>query len=229
MQPHRIETFKLSRDKRLVEKLTDGVGVYLDPPDKAVALCVDEQAQIQALDRAQPELPLKKGRCGTMTPDYKGNATTTLLAALNTLEGTVIGTCYPRHRNIEFRKFLRHLDQTIPSDLAVHMILDNYGTHAHPKVKSWLAQHPRFHLHFTPTSASWLSLVEAWLRELIDKRIRRGAFGNVAELTTAIEEFIAVNNGAPKPFAWIATVDKMLAKAARCKAILETVHSCQVS
>ena len=224
LQPHRVETFKLSRDQRFVEKLTDVVGVYLNPPDKAVVLCVDEKSQIQALDRTQPGLPLKKGRCGTMTHDYKRNGTTTLFAALNTLEGTVIGTCYPRHRNIEFRKFLRHIDQTIPSDLAVHMILDNYGTHTHPKVKSWLTKHPRFHLHFTPTSSSWLNLVERWLRELTDKRIRRGAFGNVTELITAIEEFIALNNDAPKPFVWTATVDKILAKVRRCKAILETLH-----
>ncbi len=224
LQPHRVETFKLSRDKRCVEKLTDVVGVYLNPPDKAVVLCVDEKSQIQALDRTQPGLPLKKGRCGTMTHDYKRNGTTTLFAALNTLEGTVIGTCYPRHRNLEFRKFLRRIDQTIPADLAVHLMLDNYGTHTHPKVKSWLAQHPRFHLHFTPTSSSWLNLVERWFRELTDKRIRRGAFGNVKELITAIEQFIAANNGAPKPFLWTATVDKILAKVARCKAILETVR-----
>ncbi len=224
LQPHRVETFKLSRDKRLVEKLTDVVGVYLNPPDKAVVLCVDEKSQIQALDRTQPGLPLKKGRCGTMTHDYKRNGTTTLFAALNTLEGTVIGTCYPRHRNIEFRKFLRRIDQTIPSDLAVHMILDNYGIHTHPKVKSWLAKHPRFQLHFTPTSSSWLNLVERWFRELTDKRIRRGAFGNVAELITAINEFIAVSNHAPKPFVWTATADKILAKISHCKAILEAVH-----
>lgn len=224
LQPHRTETFKLSRDQRLVEKLTDVVGVYLNPPDKAVVLCVDEKSQIQALDRTQPGLPLKKGRCGTMTHDYKRNGTTTLFAALNTLEGTVIGTCYPRHRNLEFRKFLRHIDQTIPADLAVHMILDNYGTHSHPKVKSWLAKHRRFHLHFTPTSSSWLNLVERWFRELTDKRLRRGAFANVAELTSAIQEFIAVNNQAPKPFVWTATVDKILAKIRRCKAILEAVH-----
>ena len=161
LQPHRVKTFKLSRDKRFVEKLTDVVGVYLNPPDKAVVLCLDEKSQIQALDRTQPGLPLKKGRCGTMTHDYKRNGTTTLFAALNVLEGTVIGTCYPRHRNIEFRKFLRQIDQAIPPELAVHLILDNYGTHTHPKVKNWLAKHRRFHLHFTPTSSSWLNLVNA--------------------------------------------------------------------
>ncbi len=224
LQPHRVKTFKLSRDKRFVEKLTDVVGVYLNPPDKAVVLCVDEKSQIQALDRTQPGLPLKKGRCGTMTHDYKRNGTTTLFAALNTLEGTVIGTCYPRHRNIEFRRFLRQIDQSIPPELDIHMILDNYGTHKHPQVQSWLAKHQRFHLHFTPTSSSWLNLVERWFRELTDKRIRRGSFSSVPELIIAIEEFIAVNNDAPKPFVWTASVEKILEKISHCKAILETLH-----
>jgi len=224
LQPHRARTFKLSRDKRFVEKLTDVVGVYLNPPDKAVVLCVDEKSQIQALDRTQPGLPLKKGRCQTMTHDYKRNGTTTLFAALNTLEGTVLGTCYPRHRNIEFRKFLRQIDESIPAELDVHMILDNYGTHKHPKVQSWLAKHRRFHLHFTPTSSSWLNLVERWFRELTDKRIRRGSFASVPELIAAIEEFIAANNDAPKPFVWTASVKKILEKISRCKAILETIH-----
>jgi transposase len=224
LQPHRVKTFKLSRDKRFVEKLTDVVGVYLDPPDKAVVLCVDEKSQIQALDRTQPGLPLKKGRCGTRTHDYKRNGTTTLFAALNTLEGTVIGTCYPRHRNIEFRKFLRQIDQSIPAALDIHMILDNYGTHKHPQVQSWLAKHPRFHLHFIPTSSSWLNLVERWFRELSDKRIRRGSFSSVPELMLAIQEFIAANNDAPKPFVWTASVEKILEKVSRCKAILETLH-----
>ena len=224
LQPHRVKTFKLSRDKRFVEKLTDVVGVYLNPPDKAVVLCVDEKSQIQALDRTQPGLPLKKGRCGTMTHDYKRNGTTTLFAALNTLEGTVIGTCYPRHRNIEFRRFLRQIDQSIPPELDIHMILDNYGTHKHPQVQSWLAKHQRFHLHFTPTSSSWLNLVERWFRELTDKRIRRGSFSSVPELIIAIEEFIAVNNDAPKPFVWTASVEKILEKISHCKVILETLH-----
>ena len=224
LQPHRVETFKLSRDKRFVEKLTDVVGVYLNPPDKAGVLCVDEKSQIQALDRTQPGLPLKKGRCGTMTHDYKRNGTTMLFAALNTLEGTVIGTCYPRHRNIEFRKFLRQIDQYIPPELDIHLILDNYGTHKHPNVQSWLSKHPRFHLHFTPTASSWLNLVERWFRELTDKRIRRGAFASVPELIAAIEEFIAVNNDDPKPFVWTATVEKIMAKIGHCKAILETLH-----
>ena len=224
LQPHRVETFKLSRDKRFVEKLTDVVGVYLNPPDKAVILCVDEKSQIQALDRTQPGLPIKKGRCGTMTHDYKRNGTTTLFAALNTLEGTVIGTCYPRHRNIEFRKFLRQIDASIPSDLDIHLILDNYGTHKHPKVQTWLSKHPRFHLHFTPTSSSWLNLVERWFRELTDKRIRRGSFPSVPDLIAAITEFIEANNDTPKPFVWTASVEKILKKIGRCKSILETVH-----
>lgn len=224
LQPHRIKTFKLSRDKRFVDKLTDVVGVYLNPPDKAVVLCVDEKSQIQALDRTQPGLPLKKGRCGTMTHDYKRHGTTTLFAALNTLEGTVIGTCYPRHRNIEFRKFLRQIDQSTPAELDIHMILDNYGTHKHPKVQSWLARHRRFHLHFTPTSSSWLNLVERWFRELTDKRIRRGSFPSVPDLIAAIQEFIEANNDTPKPFVWTASVEKILAKIGHCKAILETLH-----
>lgn len=224
LQPHRVQTFKLSRDKRFVEKLTDVVGVYLNPPDKAVILCVDEKSQIQALDRTQPGLPMKKGRCGTMTHDYKRNGTTTLFAALNTLEGTVIGTCYPRHRNIEFRKFLRQIDASIPSDLDIHLILDNYGTHKHPKVQAWLAKRPRFHLHFTPTSSSWLNLVERWFRELTVKRIRRGSFPSVPDLIAAITEFIEANNDTPKPFVWTASVEKILAKIAHCKSILETIH-----
>lgn len=224
LQSHRTKTFKLSRDKRFVEKLTDVVGVYLNPPEKAVVLCVDEKSQIQALDRPQPGLPLKKGRCGTRTHDYKRHGTTTRFAALNTLEGTVIGTCYPRHRNIEFRKFLRQIDQRIPADLAIHLILDNYGTHTHPHVQSWLGKHPRFHLHFTPTSSSWLNLVERWFRELTDKRIRRGSFSSVPELIVAIQEFLSANNDAPKPFVWTASVEKILAKISHCKAILETLH-----
>ena len=200
------------------------VGLYLNPPDKAVVLCMDEKSQIQALDRTQPGLPLKKGRCGTMTHDYKRNGTTTLFAALDVLEGTVIGTCYPRHRNIEFRKFLRQIDHAIPPELDVHLILDNYGTHMHPKVKSWLAKHRRFHLHFTPTSSSWLNLVERWFRELTEKCIRLGAFANVPELIAAIEEFLAASNAEPKPFVWLASVEKILDKISHCKAILEAVH-----
>jgi transposase len=224
LQPHRVEGFKLSKDKRFVEKLTDVVGVYLNPPDKAVVLCVDEKSQIQALDRTQPGLPMKKGRCGTMTHDYKRNGTTCLFAALNVLEGKVIGSCYPRHRNIEFRKFLRQIDHDVPRDLDIHMILDNYGTHNHPKVKVWLEKHPRFHLHFTPTSSSWLNLVERWFGEITRKRIRRGVFRNVPELIAAIEDFIRLNNENPKPFVWTKKVDAVLEKIAHCKAVIETLH-----
>ena len=224
LQPHRFETFKLSKDKRFVEKLTDVVGVYLNPPDKAVVLCVDEKSQVQALDRTQPGLPMKKGRCATMTHDYKRNGTTCLFAALNVLEGKVIGSCYPRHRNIEFRKFLRQIDATVLGELDIHMILDNYGTHTHPKVKAWLEKHPRFHLHFTPTSSSWLNLVERWFGEITRKRIRRGVFHSVPELVAAIEEFIRINNENPKPFIWTKKVNAILEKVAHCKAVTGTLH-----
>ena len=224
LQPHRIKTFKLSRDKRFVEKLTDVVGVYLNPPDKAVVLCVDEKSQVQALDRTQPGLPMERGRCQTMTHDYKRNGTTCLFAALNVLEGKVIGSCYPRHRNIEFRKFLRQIDATVPAELAIHMILDNYGTHNHPMVKTWLEKHPRFHLHFTPTSSSWLNLVERWFGEITRKRIRRGVFRSVSELVVAIEEFIRINNENPRPFVWTKKVDAILEKVAHCKPVTGTLH-----
>src|SRR5512136_1327155 len=176
LKPHMIKTFKLSRDKRFVEKLVDVVGLYLNPPDKSLVFCVDEKSQIQALDRTQPGLPLKKNRCGTMTHDYKRNGTTTLFAALSMLEGTVIGSCRPRHRNGEFRAFLQQLDRTTPAGLDLHLIIDNYGTHKHPRVRSWTRRHPRFKLHFTPTSSSWLNMTERWFRELTDKQIRRGSF-----------------------------------------------------
>ena len=224
LQPHRVETFKLSKDKRFVEKLTDVVGVYLNPPDKAVVLCVDEKSQIQALDRTQPGLPMKKGRCGTMTHDYKRNGTTCLFAALNVLEGKVIGSCYPKHRNIEFLKFLRRIDRETPKELAIHMILDNYGTHNHPNVKKWLAKHPRFHLHFIPTSSSWLNLVERWFGEITRKRLRRGVFRSVPELVAAIDEYLRVTNENPKPFVWTKKVDEILEKVAYCKAVTETLH-----
>lgn len=224
LQPHRSETFKLSRDKRFVEKLTDVVGLYLNPPDKALVLCFDEKSQIQALDRTQPGLPLKKGRCGTMTHDYKRHGTTTLFAALNVLEGTVIGECMARHRHQEFLKFLRKLDRETPAALTLHLILDNYSAHKHDAVNRWLKRHRRFHLHYTPTSSSWLNLVERWFREITDKRIRRGSFHSVAELKQAIQEYLDHNNAQPKPFVWTASVDKILEKVGRCKAILETLH-----
>ena len=224
LQPHRTRTFKLSRDKRFVEKLTDVVGLYLHPPDKAIVLCVDEKSQIQALDRTQPGLPLKKGRCGTMTHDYKRHGTTTLFAALHVLEGRVIGQCLPQHTNHEFLRFLRRLDREFPRDLTLHLILDNYGTHTHPNVNAWLARHPRFVLHFTPTSASWLNLVERWFREITTKRIRRGVFHSVEDLVTAIDTYLRETNKNPKPFVWTASVETILAKIARCKATFETLH-----
>ena len=224
LQPHRVKTFKLSKDKRFVEKLTDVVGVYLNPPDKAVVLCVDEKSQIQALDRTQPGLPLKRGRCGTMTHDYKRHGTTCLFAALNVLEGKVIGSCYPRHRNVEFLKFLRKIDREVPKGLDIHMILDNYGTHNHPNVKKWLVKRPRFHLHFTPTSSSWLNLVERFFGELTRKRIRRGVFQSVPELVATIEEYIQINNKNPKPFIWTNKAEEIVIKVGHCKAVMETLH-----
>jgi transposase len=224
LQPHRIRTFKLSRDKRFVEKLTDVVGVYLDPPDKALVLCVDEKSQIQALDRTQPGLPLKKGRCGTMTHDYKRNGTTCLFAALNVLEGTVMGSCYPRHRNVEFLKFLRKINSETRKELDLHLILDNYGTHTHPNVKKWLEKHPRFHLHFIPTSSSWVNLIERWFAELTEKRVRRGVFKSVPDLIAVIEDFMRAYNENPKPFVWTKKVDQILEKVNRCKAIMNTLH-----
>ena len=224
LQPHRVKTYKLSNDKRFVEKLTDVVGLYLNPPDKALLLCVDEKSQIQALDRTQPGLPMKKGRCGTFTHDYKRHGTTPLFAALNVLEGTVIGECMARHRHQEFRKFLRKIDRETPSGLDLHLIIDNYATHTHPGVKSWLTKHPRFHLHPTPTSSSWLNLVERWFRELSQKRIRRGVFHSVGELVQAIQDYLQHNNTEPKPFVWTASVQKILEKVQNCRAIFETLH-----
>jgi transposase len=220
LKPHRVETFKLSNDKRFVEKLTDVVGLYLNPPEKAIVLCVDEKSQIQALDRTQPSLPMKPGRAGTMTHDYKRHGTTTLFAALNTLDGTVIGQCLPRHRHQEFLKFLRTLDREFPRKLELHLIVDNYQTHKHPNVDAWLAKHPRFHLHFTPTSSSWLNLVERWFSELTNKQIRRGVFHSVPDLIAAIENYLATYNQDTTPFTWTASVDSILEKIARARAAL---------
>lgn len=224
LEPHRIRTFKISRDRRFVEKLTDVVGLYLNPPDKALVLCVDEKTQIQALNRTQPSLPMKKGRCGTMTHDYKRNGITTLFAALNVLDGTVIGSCMPRHRHEEFLRFLRKINRGTPAGLDLHLIVDNASTHKHANVKAWLSKHPRFHLHFTPTSSSWLNLVERWFGELTRKRIRRDSFYAVSELIAAIEHYIKTNNEQPRPFVWTARIEEILAKMNHCKAILETVH-----
>ena len=224
LKPHLIKTFKISRDKHFVDKLYDVVGLYLNPPDKSLVLCVDEKSQIQALDRTQPGLPLKKGRCGTMTHDYKRNGTTTLFAALSMLDGQVIGECMPRHRHQEFIRFLTTIDVETPAELDLHMIVDNYATHKHPRVKSWLKRHPRFHLHFIPTSSSWANMVERWFRDLTDKRIRRGVFKNVPELIAAIQEYLANHNQHPRIFKWTAPVEQILAKVAKCKEALETLH-----
>ncbi len=224
LAPHRMRSFKLSRDPRFTEKLTDVVGLYLDPPDKAIVLCVDEKSQIQALDRTQPSLPLKRGRAGTMTHDYKRHGTTSLFAALSMLDGRVIGQCHARHRHQEFLAFLRRLDREFSRELDLHLIVDNYRTHSHPVVRAWLEKHPRFVLHFTPTSSSWLNLIERWFRELTQKRLKRGVFRSVPELVTAIEEFLAVHNDDPKPFVWTASAEAIVAKVSRCRAILETVH-----
>lgn len=224
LQPHRVRNFKLSRDKQFVEKLTDVVGLYLNPPDKALVLCVDEKSQIQALDRTQPGLPMKKGRCGTMTHDYVRHGTTTLFAALNVLDGTVIGSCFDRHRHEEFLKFLRQVDRETPDGMDLHLIVDNYSTHKHPKVKQWIKGHKRIRLHFIPTSSSWLNLVERWFGEITRKRIRRGAFKSVEELIEAIQSYIQINNKNPKPFVWTKRVDDILEKVTHCKASTVTAH-----
>jgi transposase len=223
IKPHRTKGFKLSRDPRFLEKLTDVVGLYLNPPEKALVLCVDEKSQIQALDRTQPGLPLKKGRCGTMTHDYKRNGTTTLFAALEVLQGKVVGQCYGRHRHQEFLKFLKRLDQEFPQDLKLHVVMDNYGTHKHPRVQNWIKRHRRFIPHFIPTSSSWLNLVERWFGELTGKRIRRGVFVSVEDLKQAIEEFLSAWNADPKPFVWTATVDSIVEKLNRCRQTLEKI------
>jgi transposase len=224
LKPHLVKTFKISNDKHFIEKLRDVVGLYLNPPENALVFCVDEKSQIQALDRTQPSLPLKKGRAGTMTHDYKRNGTTTLFAALNVLKGEVIGQCHERHRHQEFLKFLRKIDDATLKDLDIHCIVDNYGTHKHPKVQAWLTKHPRFHFHFIPTSSSWLNLVERWFGEITRKRIRRGAFQSVDQLVQAIESYIAHNNANPKPFVWTKKAEEIIEKVNHCKAVLETLH-----
>lgn len=224
LKPHLVRTFKLSRDTKFVEKLQDIVGLYLNPPQKSLVLCVDEKSQIQALDRTQPGLPIKKGRLGTRTHDYKRNGTTTLFAALSMLDGKVIGDCMPRHRHQEFIRFLKKIDAETPARFDLHLIVDNYSTHKHPRVKSWLQRHPRFHLHFTPTSSSWLNMVERWFREITDKRIRRGTFQNVPELIAAIKDYMDHHNQKPQVFVWSAPVERILTKIAKCKQALDAVH-----
>jgi transposase len=223
LKPHLHRTFKLSRDPKFLEKLTDVVGLYLNPPQKAVVICLDEKSQIQALDRTQPGLPLKKGRCGTYTHDYKRHGTTTLFAALDMLEGKVIGQCQPRHRHQEWLRFMRRLDGEYPEELTLHVIMDNYGTHKTPEVKKWLEKHPRFVCHFIPTSSSWLNMVERWFRELTDKSIRRGAFFSVPDLEKKIAAYLAAWNENPRPFIWTATVGEIVKKLARARQKLETI------
>ncbi len=224
LKPHRVETFKLSTDPEFVRKLRDVVGLYLNPPEHALVLSMDEKSQIQALERTQPLLPLRPGIPARQTHDYQRHGTTTLFAALNILEGTVIGRCLPRHRHVEFLRFLDQIDRSVPARLDVHLILDNYGTHTQPKVKTWFAHRPRYHLHFVPTGATWLNLVERWFAEITRKRIRRGSFGSVAQLERAITAYIAENNKDPKPFIWTATAAKILKKLKHCKEALETGH-----
>lgn len=225
LKPHLHRTFKVSNDRHFVEKVVDVVGLYLNPPEHALVLCVDEKSQIQALDRTQPSLPLKKGRCGTMTHDYKRNGTTTLFAALNVAEGKLIGTCMQRHRHQEWIKFLKQIDQQTPAELDLHLIADNYSTHKHPKVKNWLKRHPRFHMHFIPTSSSWLNLVERWFREITDKRIRRGVFHNVPELIDAIMSYIGEHNENPQAFEWTAKAEDILEKVRRAREVLDKMAS----
>ena len=224
LKPHLVKTFKLSRDKHFIQKLYDVVGLYLNPPDKSLVLCVDEKSQIQALERTQPGLPLKKGRCGTMTHDYTRHGTTTLFAALSMLDGKVIGDCMPRHRHQEFIRFLKKIDGETPPELFLHLIIDNYGSHKHPRVKSWLARHPRFHLHFIPTASSWLNLVERWFCEITDKRIRRGSFRNVPDLIETIKDYLENHNQNPRVFVWSASVGRILTKIAKCKEVLDSPH-----
>jgi transposase len=221
LRPHRVETFKVSTDPAFTQKLVDVVGLYLDPPDKAVVLCMDEKSQIQALDRTQASLPMVPGRAGTMTLDYKRNGTTTLFAALDVLTGKVIGQCLPRHRHEEFLAFLKTIDAEVPRGLRVHLILDNYATHKHDGVERWLKRHKRFHLHFTPTSSSWLNQVERWFRDLTEKNLRRGIFASVPDLIASIQTYLDANNAAPTPYTWTATAESILAKVARARTTLD--------
>ena len=215
LKPHLVKRFKVSRDPKFVEKLEDIVGLYMSPPEHALVLCCDEKSQVQALDRTQPGLPIKKGRAATMTHDYKRNGTTTLFAAMSMLDGSIISRCEQRHRHIEWLTFLRQINRETPQDKSLHLICDNYATHKHPKVKEWLARHPRIHLHFTPTSASWLNMVERFFRDITTERLRNGVFRSVPELTIAIKEYIAVHNKNPKPFVWTAKAQDILAKVVR--------------
>jgi transposase len=225
LKPHLVRRFKISNDPQFEEKVTDVVGLYLNPPDRALVLCVDEKSQIQALDRTQPGLPLKKGRAATMTHDYKRHGTTTLFAALDVKSGLVIGECQPRHRAKEFIRFLKRIDRCVQKHLDVHLVLDNYGTHKTPEVKAWLAKHRRFKLHFTPTSASWLNLVERFFAEITTKRIRRGIFRSVAELEDAIHDYLDHHNADPKPFVWTKSAEVIMEKERRALDRLEAINA----
>lgn len=222
LKPHLLQGFKVSRDPLFVDKLEDIVGLYLSPPEHAIVLCCDEKSQVQALDRTQPGLPMKKGRAGTMTHDYKRHGTTTLFAALNVLDGQVIAQCQQRHRHIEWLKFLRQIDRETPKDKTLHLVVDNYATHKHEKVQQWLEKHPRFNMHFTPTSASWLNMVERFFRNITTDRLRRGVFTSVPELVTAIEEYVNHHNVDPKPFIWTASAKDILEKVIRANSRLST-------
>ena len=225
LKPHLVKKFKISNDPQFEEKVTDVVGLYMNPPDRALVLCVDEKSQIQALDRTQPGLPLKRGRAATSTHDYKRNGVTTLYAALDVKSGLVIGECRPRHRAKEFIAFLKRIDRVVLRHLDVHLVLDNYATHKTDEVKAWLAKHPRFTLHFTPTSASWLNLVERFFAEITRKRIRRGAFTSVADLEAAIHDYLDHHNATPKPFVWTKTAEVILDKERRALDALEAVKN----
>ena len=222
LKPHLVRGFKVSRDPKFAEKLEDIVGLYMSPPEHALVLCCDEKSQVQALDRTQPGLPMKKGRAATMTHDYKRNGTTTLFAALNVLDGKVISQCQQRHRHIEWLKFLRQIDRETPKGITLHLIADNYATHKHPNVQKWLAKHPRFKMHFTPTSASWLNMVERFFRDISERRLRRGVFTSVQELVTAIDEYVVHHNGDPKPFIWTASARDILQKVIRANSRLSS-------
>jgi transposase len=224
LQPHRVRTFKLSNDPKFADKLKDVVGLYVDPPAHAVVLSIDEKSQIQALDRTQPGLPMKKGRCATMTHDYKRNGTTTLFAALDILEGKVIGRCMQRHRHQEFIRFLNAVEREVAANKAVHVVLDNYATHKHPKVTAWLARHRRFTFHFTPTSCSWANAVEGLFAKLTRQRLKRGVFTSIVDLQAAINRFIAETNDKPKPFVWTKSADAILAAVQRGRQALDTIH-----
>ena len=225
LKPHLVKTFKISHDVRFAEKLNAIVGLYLNPPEHAIVLCADEKSQIQALDRTQPGLPIKKGRCGTMTHDYKRNGTATLFAAMNTFDGTVISMCDDRHRHQEWLKFLRMIDEVTSPKKDLYLIVDNYATHKHPKVKRWLNGHPRFHIHFTPTGTSWLNMVERFFRDLTQNRLRRGVFHDAEELIMAIGEYIDKHNQSPKPFVWTAKASDILEKVKRARRTLDNRHS----